>query len=412
MKLNSLIKDGNANRLYKRLEELVSCGNRYAGSKADNLAADYVGKSFLESNMEVIEEVFTGHLFEEIDSYVEIGEVRYESRAMFYSVSSEGEIEAEAVYLGYGEESDYEGKDLNNKIVVLTRGEHKDDFWHDVSKASQNGAVGFILVNYHNWQTITTLETGYFDPEKRLMEIEPKNLPSLVLGREDGENLIEQINLGKKVKIMADVFNGEREAKNIRAIKKGSVLPEEKIVIYGHRDTVGVPGANDNGSGNVIMLEVAEMIKDLDLKRSVEFISFSAEEHLGSLGSIAYLEKHRDQLKNITASIELDMVGVGKIYVMSGGAWKEKDIHFSEELTDYVLGVTEELGYRFEKDFSNMGTPDSGRFANYEVPTTWIWSPDDIHYHSPLDTIEKVEINNLKMISDVIATAINDLANK
>lgn len=411
MNLDYLIKDGNDNRLFSRLEKLVSCGNRFAGSKADNLAADFVYKSFLDVNMEVHEEVFTGQLFEEINSYVEVEGVRYQSKAMFYSESSHGEIEAEAIYLRNGEDSDYEGKDLNNKIVVVSRGEHKDDFWHDVSKASQNGAIGFILVNYHDWQTVTTLETGYFDPEKRLMPIEPKNLPSLILSKNDGERLINQINQGNKVKLMADVFNGEREAKNIRAIKKGSKLPEEKIVIYGHRDTVGVPGANDNGSGTVIMLEVAEMIKDLDLKRSVEFISFSAEEHLGSLGSIAYLERHKEQLKNITASIELDMVGVGKICVMSGGAWKEKEIRFSEDLTEYILRVSDMLGYKFEKDFSYMSTPDSGRFADYGVPTTWIWCPDDIHYHSHLDTIEKVEINNLKMISDVIATTIYNLAN-
>lgn len=412
MSLEGLIKEGKSSRLYKRLEELISCGNRYAGSNADNLAADFVFKTFVDSNMEVYEEEFMGHLFEEIESYVEVNGIRYESRAMFYSASSNGEIEAEAVYLGYGEESDYDGKDLNNKIVVISRGEHKDDFWHDVSKASQNGAIGFILVNYHDWPTITTLETGYFDPEMRLAPVEPKNLPSLVLSKNDGENLINQLLQGEKVKLMAEVFNGERKAKNIRAIKRGSKQPDERIVIYGHRDTVGVPGANDNGSGTVIMLEVAELIKDLDLEKSVEFISFSAEEHLGSLGSIAYLEKHKELLKDIKASIELDMVGVGKIYVMSGGAWKEKEIRFSEELTDYLLSVAEELGYKFEKDFSNMGTPDSGRFADYGVPTTWIWCPDDIHYHSPQDTLEKVEINNLKIISDVIATAINDLANE
>ncbi len=413
-KLDMIIKESDAYRIYENLNKLVSLGNRFAGSKVDNLAAEFVHGELNKNQFKVINEEFKAHVFEEKESYIKISDIKIPSRAMFFSESTNNELEAEAIIVGYGQEEDYTKVDVKNKIVIVLRSIDKDDYWADVSRASKNGAVGFVLINYYSWPTITTLETGFFDPEKRLAPVEPNPIPAIVLGKEEGEKVINLINSGySKLKLMVDAFNGERSVTNVRAIKLGEEKADEKIVIYGHRDTAGTPGANDNGSGTVIMLEIANVLKDIKLKRTIEIISLSAEEHLGSIGSIAYLEKHRDNLDEIVASIELDMVGVGSsINVMEGGAWKEKDIYFSQELTNYVIDVAKEMGYLFEKDFSQMCTPDSGRFAELGIPTTWIWCPDDIHYHSPEDTIEKVDINKLKIISDVVATAICNIANK
>lgn len=413
LELKKIIRDSSGERIYKKLSELVAFGDRYAGSKADNDAAEFMANEFKESGFHVINEEFEGTLFEEFETTLTVNDKSFNSRAMSFSIPTE-EIEKEIIFVGYGRDEDYEDCNVDNKIVVALRDGGKDHYWEHVSRASKNGAIGFVLVNDYSYPTITTLETGYFDRKERLRPIEPKEIPAMVLGKEEGEELIELIDSGDtKAKFKIDAFFGKRKAINVRAIKKGTEKPEEKIVIYGHRDTVGTNGANDNGSGTVVMLEIAKILKDVELKRTVELISFSAEEHLGSEGSIAYLEKHKDDLDQIVSSIELDMIGVGStINVMSGGKWEDTDIHFSESLTDYVVDVAKEMGYYFIKDFSDMGTPDSGRFAEMGVETTWIWCPDDVHYHSPEDTIEKVDINKLKTISDVVLTAIYDLGNK
>lgn len=413
LKLGKIIRDSSGDNIYKKLSELVDFGDRYAGSKADNDAAKFVANEFEKSGFEIINEEFEGTLYEEFETTLEVGGNDFYSRAMSFSIPTE-ELEKDIVFVEYGRDEDYKNLDVQDKIVIALRDGGKDHYWEHVSIASKNGAVGFVLVNDYSYPTITTLETGHFDRNERLRPIEPKQIPAIVVGREDCNKILELINSGKiNAKFKIDAFYGKRNAINVRAIKKGTEIPEEKIVIYGHRDTVGTLGANDNGSGTVVMLEIARILKDIDLKRTVELISFSAEEHLGSEGSIAYLERHKDDLDQIVSSIELDMIGVGStINVMSGGKWEDTEVHFSEALTDYIVDVADQMGYYFIKDFSDMGTPDSGRFAEMGVETTWIWCPDDVHYHSPEDTLEKVDINKLKTISDVVLTAIYDLGNK
>ena len=278
--LDKIIRESDGHRMYKGLEKLVSFGNRFAGSKADNLAAEFMEKGFKKNKFEVKKENFKAHVFEEYESYIKVGDEKFSSRAMFFSESTNNELEAELALVGFGQEEDYSKLNVKNKIAIVLRNGHNDDYWSEVSMASKNGAVGFVLVNYYTWPTVTTLETGYFDPEKRLIPVEPNPIPAIVLGKEDGEKLIQLIKSGHtNARLMVDAFSGERIATNVRAIKPGIEKPNEKIVIYGHRDTAGTPGANDNGSGTIIMLEIAKILSNFELKRTLEIISSSAEEH-------------------------------------------------------------------------------------------------------------------------------------
>ena len=56
----------------------------------------------------------------------------------------------------------------------------------EVSMASKK-KLWFVLVNHYTWPTVTTLETGHFDPEKRLIPVEPNPIPYCVR-KEDGES--------------------------------------------------------------------------------------------------------------------------------------------------------------------------------------------------------------------------------
>ena len=89
-------------------------------------------------------------------------------------------------------------------------------------------------------------------------------------------------------------------ANNIAALIKGSQFPNEYIVITAHLDHVGIQngeiynGADDDGSGSVGILEIAEAfslaIKDgYPPKRSILFLHVTAEEN-GLLGSEYYTD--------------------------------------------------------------------------------------------------------------------------
>jgi len=125
------------------------------------------------------------------------------------------------------------------------------------------------------------------------------------------KNITAEIQLAKKTEI---IF-GE----NIIAIVEGSdpVLKNECVVLTAHYDHVGINGngeinngADDNGSGTVALLEVAEAFTKLKKKprRSIVFAWVTAEEK-GLIGSEYYTLNPVFPLEKTVANINLDMVG-------------------------------------------------------------------------------------------------------
>lgn len=89
--------------------------------------------------------------------------------------------------------------------------------------------------------------------------------------------------------IVEDPFTaGGPNVKNLIITKTGSVYPDTYVIIDAHYDTKNGPGANDNGSGTVILLELARLLKDVETEYSIKFIHFSAEE-IGLMGSQHYV---------------------------------------------------------------------------------------------------------------------------
>lgn len=94
--------------------------------------------------------------------------------------------------------------------------------------------------------------------------------------------------------------NGASTGKNIVGINKGVVLPQKSYIIDAHYDTVSdAPGADDNGSGVVGVMEAARILSQYKFKKSIQFIAFDMEED-GLVGSKAYA-------KTLTAN---DILGV------------------------------------------------------------------------------------------------------
>ena len=107
------------------------------------------------------------------------------------------------------------------------------------------------------------------------------------------------------------------DSANVIATKTGSSAQE--IIVGAHYDSADMGlGADDNATGVAVMLEAAELVKNISTPYTIRFIAFGAEEP-GLLGSYAY----RDQMsqadfENTIAMINLDSVVVGDIaYIYS-----------------------------------------------------------------------------------------------
>lgn len=96
---------------------------------------------------------------------------------------------------------------------------------------------------------------------------------------------------------------------NIVVTKVGTVYPDTYVIIDGHYDTNDGPGVNDNGTGTVVLLELARLIKNIPTEYSIKFIHFSAEE-IGFQGSTYYVNNIANPTSmDIKVLFNIDQVG-------------------------------------------------------------------------------------------------------
>ncbi|NNJ24935.1 M28 family metallopeptidase [Alienimonas chondri] len=104
---------------------------------------------------------------------------------------------------------------------------------------------------------------------------------------------------------------------NVVATKRGTSKPEEIVLLGAHFDSRNkddddargpAPGADDNGTGTVAVLEVARRLASVPTARTVRFVLFSGEEQ-GLIGAKAYAEKLEAAGTNVVLMMNLDMVG-------------------------------------------------------------------------------------------------------
>ncbi|AGA34701.1 peptidase M28 [Thioalkalivibrio nitratireducens DSM 14787] len=106
----------------------------------------------------------------------------------------------------------------------------------------------------------------------------------------------------------------DQEFHNIEVQLPHDGVANEILVIGAHYDTVrGTPGADDNASGVAVLLELARLLRDTELGRSVRLVAFANEEapFFGSaaMGSLHYARQARERGDDIVGMISLEMVG-------------------------------------------------------------------------------------------------------
>ena len=114
--------------------------------------------------------------------------------------------------------------------------------------------------------------------------------------------------------VTEQVFNyngGVAEAKNVYAVQQGSLYPNKKFIICAHFDNMPggstAPGADDNGSGTVAVLEAARIISKLNPKYTIVYALWSGEEQ-GLLGSQYFAAAAKAAQDDIVGVINMDMI--------------------------------------------------------------------------------------------------------
>lgn len=210
---------------------------------------------------------------------------------------------------------------------------------------------------------------------------------------------------------------------NVVGMIEGSdpVLKNECVVYTAHFDHEGVDekgevynGADDNASGSMGLLEIAEAFNNLKNKplRSIVFAWVNGEEK-GLLGSQFYTEHPVFPMKNTLVDINLDMIGrsvmpsdTGTFHGFKLDVSQPKEIliytaHESNELTGMLMAAAREAGVTV-KDMGpqiEVGTSDHACFTAKGVPAFCFNSGIHSDLHTIRDDIDKIDFDKMERVS-------------
>lgn len=199
---------------------------------------------------------------------------------------------------------------------------------------------------------------------------------------------------------------------NVVAELKGTTHPEQIVVVGAHYDsrstdssstTQRAPGADDNGSGTINLLELARIISETELQfeYTIRICSFSGEEQ-GLLGSRAMAKAWADAGVDVIAMFNGDMLGwvLPDQPIILG----MKDRYISEELLSIANTITSlyvpelPIGLSSSCCSDHQGFTEAGYRAIgfFENPGS---ASDYPHYHRSTDLIQYVDFTQVALIS-------------
>jgi hypothetical protein len=245
------------------------------------------------------------------------------------------------------------------------------------------------------------------------------------------------------VELNASVLRTIVVDRNLVAIIEGSdpKLKEEAILITAHHDHDGAEGgrifngADDNGSGTIGVLEIAEAYamaarQGQRPRRTVIFAVWGSEER-GLLGSWAWTEHPLWPLEKTVAVLNMDMIGRSEEVPEGGGrrftglkpqtaASNANSVHvmgysFNPELAEMVRQANREIDLTLRMDYDNnrsnlVRRSDQWPFLQRRVPSVFFHTGLHPDYHTTGDRPERIDYPKMERITRLVYQTSWDLA--
>lgn len=221
-------------------------------------------------------------------------------------------------------------------------------------------------------------------------------------------------------------------SENIWAYIEGSEKPDEVLVISAHYDHVGMKngevynGADDDGSGTVALLEIAQAFMQAKKdgygpKRSILFLHVTGEEH-GLHGSRYYSENPLFPISNTIADLNIDMIGRrddahrdnGNYVYVIGSDRLSTDLHnINEEANKKYTNLNLDYTFNADNDPNQFYyRSDHYNFAKKGIPIIFYFNGVHADYHKPGDTPDKIEYDLLSKRAQLAFVTAWELANR
>ncbi|WP_428742202.1 M28 family metallopeptidase [Tenacibaculum sp.] len=223
-----------------------------------------------------------------------------------------------------------------------------------------------------------------------------------------------------------------KDSENVVAFIKGTEKPNEIVVISAHLDHEGVKngkiynGADDDGSGTVAILEIAEAFKKAadagkGPKRSILFLHVTGEEK-GLLGSKFYTENPIFPLANTVADLNIDMVGrvddrhkgnPNYVYLIGSDKLSTELHNISEAMNKKYTNINLDYKYNDDNDPNRFYyRSDHYNFAKHNIPIIFYFNGTHADYHQPTDTPDKINYEMLENRARLVFHTAWEVANR
>jgi hypothetical protein len=377
-----------------------------------------------------------------------------------------GELKiGEAVFAGYGIVDSaidhYANLDVTGKVVVIVDGMPSDyksaargfnapaSTTGKLRNAMKKGAAAVIFVagNFPR-KSMTSMNSnwsmnGYRTTQYPMAFTVSTEVAEAIMG-EDGKGIFDKLKTAPAVvktyraniDLSYDKSSMTTEVSNVLGVVEGSDLKNEYVIITAHYDHVGQRGdtaifygADDDGSGTVGVLELAEAYAKAKAagngpRRTMVFMTVSGEEK-GLWGSRYYSEHPVYPLERTTVDLNIDMIGrIGTEYQKSKDSMNYiyliGDDKLSSDLTPIVDMVNSKyMKMKMDRKYNDPNDPnrfyfrsDHYNFAEKGVPVLFYFNGTHADYHRQTDTEDKINYNVMVKRAQLVFYTAWEMANR
>jgi len=387
------------------------------------------------------------------------------------------DLSGELVFAGFGWQDtvsgydDFRECDMHGKILLYAQGSPKtyvrgkSQPWNDrmeaakierVFKAGAKAVIIFTTPDNNKNQTFNQIQRWTNRSQFSLASAE-KDVANEKFVFVTTPEVANKILDGKLRKMLAHLSHGEKWHDNIKGNYKVNVqigrktellggrnvlgivegsdpeLKDECVVYMAHYDHLGIGkngdvynGADDNGSGTVALLELAQAFQALDEKpkRSILFLWVTGEE-IGLFGSRYYVNHPIFPLNKTAACINIDMIG--RVYEPRDSVWKNSPKKVKDKNGVYTLAsnfcpqmlkisdsACKSLGLVPDKSLPErfIRSSDQYNFHKKGVPILNVATGYHADYHKVTDEVSRINFDKMKRVVDMCFLVGYQIANQ
>ena len=420
-------------------------------------------------------------IVDKMNPTIAIGNTKYEFLKDYYcfnrSTSNMGDKVDEVLFLGYGIDdatySNYKNVDVKGKTIVVLQGEPMlpdstylltknktasvwtTDWRKKTEVAKLKGVKNMLVITTDIAAKVTqyksyilgegmmqlAADVNNTNPTEKIVntfyissdiakQLLGKQYKKLTDAAQKGKAKSKKISTNLSLQVKKDAK--ELNVANILGYIEGTDLKDEVIILTAHYDHLGFEhnevyyGADDDGSGTVALLEMAQAFAQAKAegngpRRSILIMPVAGEEK-GLLGSRYYTDiAPVFPLKNTVADLNTDMIGRiddqhengDYVYIIGDDKLSSELRRINEAMNLRYSQIDLDYRYNDENDPNRFYyRSDHYNFAKNDIPVIFYFNGTHPDYHKPSDTVDKIDFGAMEKRARLIFHTAWELANR